>query len=331
MYTLQGTHLLGFAFFCWTLASVGRCGPPSGPAAGGDEAAYALMHRALQFQSAGMYRTAVAEWQKFLQLHSKHKEAHNAVLNLGLSLYELKYDTAVIEVLSGFRRAYPQSENVPDAVMLLARSRERLADRGRGTFLDAAVTYSEVFDLAPYGDLASRALYGQANCLYKAGRFEQARVSTDRLLQSWKSDEMAPNACLLSGRIALELKENDAACKAFEQVTVGWPKHEIAPYAHYYLGKIRLDEKKYAEAARHFQTASERNGFKSADIALLMCGDALEQGGSAGLAAEAFRSFHRRFPRSKYATYAQERYKRLAESSLVEERTSEAGAQGPGR
>lgn len=306
------------AFCC-----LGPCAPPTcaeplgGAETAPEESATELAIGALRLQQAGMYRSATAQWQTFLRRYPEHKNAHKAVFHLGQCFWKLKLYESAVQALGNYPKSFPTSSNVPEALKLLALSRERLAELGKGTFLDAAASFRALFDAAPEGKLAPFALYREAQCFYSAGKFEKARSAIEVLLR--KSDaasvDVVRNAWLLRALIALRLDEKDAARKAFNEITAKWPQDAIAGQAHYHLGDLLHEQAKYAEAAEHFRAASKVKEFRRADFALLRCGQAFEIAGESEHAKEVYRSVRQRFPKSEVLDYADERLMQLGDDA----------------
>jgi len=299
------------------LACLSWAGPLQVSAGDPEDNAAAQYKAASLLQTGGMYKSAAAAWERFLNRYPEDRLIASAMNRLGWCYVSLKRYSEAARVFANASALYPASPDLRLMLSGLAFAHFKLAETGKYTYADAAEDFRRVVAAAPNSDDAKQALTFMAYCHVRDGHLDDAHNSIQELLTRWKSGPFVADAWFLRGLIDEKSGKYEQAAESFNTLISGWPKHNKLANAHLHLGQISVRERKYSQAAEHFRKASDDPKSSVADVALYDLGRALEENGSDEDAHAAFASMSRRFPKSKFAEKAKVACLRLEESAAV--------------
>jgi TolA-binding protein len=137
---------------------------------------------------------------------------------------------------------FPGDPRVPEAVLLLARTRLTL-----GELAPALETFrrAQRFKLAP--DQVEEARFWEGEILFRLKRYREARGAYDAFLAEYPASQYAPDALYAYALSELELKRPEPAATAWQQFVDKWPDHALAPTATYQLARTLAELRQTAK------------------------------------------------------------------------------------
>ena len=146
-------------------------------------------------------------------------------------------------VLERFVQRHPQDSRLPEATLLLGKTRVSLGD-----LPSALETFRRAQGFTPPPGQPEEARFWEGETLFRMKRYREARAVYDALLAANAASPLAPDALYAYAWCELELKRPDPAVTAFRDLLTTWPEHPLAPSATYHLART-LTELKRAEDA----------------------------------------------------------------------------------
>jgi TolA-binding protein len=166
--------------------------------------------------------------------------------------------------LERFVDQFPTDARIPDALMLLGKTRLALNDPAAAleTFRrlqapagaqGAGAQGSSAAQAGAQGSAgavspALEARFWEAESLFRLKRYMEARNAYDEVLRTNAASPFAADALYGFGWSELELQRPEPAVTAFRDFLSTWPDHRLAPSAAYYLARALVDLKRYSEA-----------------------------------------------------------------------------------
>ena len=145
--------------------------------------------------------------------------------------------------LDRFVDQFPADTRLPDALMLLGKSRLSLNDPA------AAIDAFRRLQTMPNAQGSQlEARFWEAESLFRLKKFMEARSAYDEVLRTNAASPFAADALYGFGWSELELQRPEPAVTAFRDFLSTWPDHRLAPSAAYYLARALVDLKRYSEA-----------------------------------------------------------------------------------
>lgn len=145
--------------------------------------------------------------------------------------------------LERFIGLYPSDSRVPEATLMLARTRLALNDPAAAL---EAFRRAQAFVPMPGQPLEAR--FWEAETLFRLKRYGEARAAYDDVVRTNAASPLAPDALYGYAWSELELKRPEPAVTAFRDLLVTWPEHALAPSATLHLARALIDLKKPIEA-----------------------------------------------------------------------------------
>jgi TolA-binding protein len=146
-------------------------------------------------------------------------------------------------VLERFTEQYSRDRRMPEAVLLLGKTRLALGDAAGA--LDA-LRRAQKFQPLPGAPLEAR--FWEAEALFRLQRYQEARAAYDEILRTNAASPFAPDALYGYGWVELEMQRPEPAVTAFRDFLKTWPEHRLASSATYYLARGLVDLKRYDQA-----------------------------------------------------------------------------------
>lgn len=146
-------------------------------------------------------------------------------------------------MLERFVQRHPQDARVPEATLLLGKTRLAL-----GELTPALEIFRQTQRFKPPPGQPEEARFWEGETLFRMKRYPEARAVYDALLARNAASPLAPDALYAYAWCELELKRLDPAVTAFRQFLEVWPEHTLAPSATYHLARTLAELKQTAEA-----------------------------------------------------------------------------------
>lgn len=266
--------------------------------------------RAVEYQNAGMYDTAAAEWTTLISEFPDDRRIPDALSNLGLCYLAKKEYRLSAMVFSGLIASHRGTPSGTAAWHWLAICHDRLAKAGKGSYRSAAETYGRAFQANPSGEHARFDLLYRAYCLQSDGRLLEARQEAQRFTELWQEGELVPSAWLLLGVLDQAQGKGDDAAQVFQMIIAKWPGGREALFANEAEAQRHMRAGRYVKAAEHFLAASRDP--QLADISLFGAAFCLERDGQRHEAVKLYDRVIEDFPKSKYSSMARDALRHLS-------------------
>jgi TolA-binding protein len=145
--------------------------------------------------------------------------------------------------LERFVDRYPNDARVPQALLMLGKSRLALGDA------DAALeALRRAAKSSPPPGKGFETRFWEGEALFRLKRYAEARAAYEEVLRQDAHGPLAPDALYGYGWTELELKRPEPAATAFGDFLKQWPDHALAPSATYQLGRALVQLKRGSEA-----------------------------------------------------------------------------------
>jgi TolA-binding protein len=163
---------------------------------------------------------------------------------------------------------FPTNAHLPDAVLLLGRSRLAVGDA------EAALeAFRRAGALQPPPGTPGEPKFWEAEALFRLKRYADARAAYDAVVRGDAAAPLAPDALYGYAWSELELHRTEPAVKALRDFLASWPGHPLAASASYQLARALVDQKRYADALAILQPyATKYPGAKTAAEAHYLLG-----------------------------------------------------------
>jgi TolA-binding protein len=145
--------------------------------------------------------------------------------------------------LERFVARFPDDARQPRALLMLGKTRLALGDPQAA--LEALARAQQALS-APTEVREAR--FWQAEALLRLQRFAEARDAYDEIVRTDAAGPLAADALFGFAWSELELKNPDAAIKAFRDFLSTWPEHAQAPPATFQLARALVEAKRPTEA-----------------------------------------------------------------------------------
>lgn len=239
---------------------------------------------AMQFYKAKDYKKAVDEFLKLVRYYPQAELAAESQYYAGYSFEALEeYEQAFLAYQKAID-TYPFSKRMEEMIereFEIANKfyeGQRVKLWGIPTFPSiwkAIEIYQKVVDNAPYGKYADNALYKIGECYKKAGDYQQARLSFQKLFDEHPQSDLAEEAKFQAGLCASQASLNpsydqsvtDEALKEIEDFSSRHPSSNLTAEADkmyqalrekkaqsdFSIGEFYLKQKRYDAAAVYYR------------------------------------------------------------------------------
>lgn len=147
-----------------------------------------------------------------------------------------------VQILDQFVQNFPNDPRVPEALMMIGRTRLTLGDTERA--LDA---FRRAAKASPPPGIPFEARFWEAETLVRLERYAEARTAYDEVVKKNRSAPFAPDALYGYGWTELVLTRPEPAVAALRDFVKTWPDHRLASSATYQLGRALVELKQYDE------------------------------------------------------------------------------------
>jgi len=195
---------------------------------------------------------------------------------LGSSYYGQKKYKEAAAALAASLAAQPKWRQADETLLLLSR-----AQRAAGDVKGAVASIKKFVTDFPASKMLDRARYRLAEYSYLTDDFKTASTEYQAVIDSGKSEILAPYCLRGLGLTELAQKKYDTADKAFTTLIAAHPKHRITPRCHLYRAQAREQLKNYAgavaDATAFLETATEAADKSTARHVLGVCQDRVKK------------------------------------------------------
>jgi len=182
-----------------------------------------------------------------LKDYKKSVFSKKALLKLGeISFLNENYKNA-ISYFQLFSKTFPKSRLNNKALWFLGKSKDKLGDKKKAIESFRKVVWN--YPLSPYASKASKALkqkkkgladekgpnqlYKRAITFYKAKRYRSAEKDFKRFCKKYRNHPKIPQAILIRGKMAFNLRQNSKALELFSWLIRAFPKADERAEAMY--------------------------------------------------------------------------------------------------
>ncbi|MGH7313325.1 MAG: tetratricopeptide repeat protein [Candidatus Rokuibacteriota bacterium] len=145
--------------------------------------------------------------------------------------------------LERFVDAHPKDKRVPAAVLLLGR-----AQLGAGDAQAALESFRRAQTFNPRPGQGTEVKFWEAEALFRLRRYAEARDAYDVVVKTDAASPLAPDALYGYGWTQQELRQPEAAVKAFGDLVQTWPEHPTVPSATFYRARGLTELKRFSDA-----------------------------------------------------------------------------------
>lgn len=192
---------------------------------------------------------AIVFYEKGIQKFPNSKYTPQARYELGMAYFQEKqYEKAAVQLRSALE-ANPANSMAPEAQYTLG-----VCLVGLGKTDKAIVEFGKVRkNYAAVGEVVAKAELQLARLYLDRRNYGAATQRAQYVIQEYGHSDLAPEAQLLLGDIALKQGRRRTAIAAYEKVCEKYPKSREAVEAQFKIAKIYRDEKNYGEAAKAYR------------------------------------------------------------------------------
>ncbi len=194
-----------------------------------------------------MYDLAVTEYRTFLDAHPSHAKAPTARYGLSVCLFRLQRHE---EAVSQLKRIRGDDDFAYAAEVATILGQCHLA---LGNFSNATASFGEVVRKHPEHDLADDAAAGQAEALYRDGKFEQVKQPCETLVSRWPDSPHRERAELFWGLADMAQREYAQAAQRFEATRDRFPTGRYADQISLLLGQSLHRSSSLRQAAQQYR------------------------------------------------------------------------------
>ena len=253
---------------------------------------------ALGRRNNGLHEEAVEKFKAFLKSYPGDAKNHVALYFLSESLVALKkYDEAIIS-FEIIRKKHSKSDYHAEALFRIGELNQL-----RGKNDKAISAFKDFTRLYPANKLASRVNEKLGRVFASTGKHKEAADSFNKFLEKDGTSEKAAGIRLRLARSLTALKKNDEAVKQYLEIKKKFRSKQVAKEATLDLAYLYLDMGKNKEAVSEAKQVSGATDDISQDASYLI-GSILFNQGKHKDAANAYKSFLSRFPKSDKAESA---------------------------
>jgi TolA-binding protein len=201
----------------------------------------ALVNRAQALYRLGRYDESRAEAAAMLKVYPNSPHRAAALYVAALDQRAMNNDPAAETLAREISDKYPNAPYVWDARIMIG---ETLAGQGKN---DAALAHFEKIAADAPAAVKPSIDFGRGISLSRAGKYEEARMAFETLVQKYPSSPLVPQAKLQSAVTLVRTNKLDQARAALAAVVE--KNAALAPSATYYLARCDIQESQF-EAAR---------------------------------------------------------------------------------
>ncbi|NQT12599.1 MAG: tetratricopeptide repeat protein [Planctomycetes bacterium] len=256
---------------------------------------------AARLQNLKSYDLAAEAWLKFVSGFGTDPRIDQAYYNLGICYYlDNNFDQAQATFQKLIKRP-PKLEKLDAAYLYLGVTQYSIAKSGKVEAAAAAVrTFDTLIAKFPQGEFVPDALYYRGECLYMAGKKQEAVAAYQQLVAKYPKHAFVAEALYATGVCQQESEQPDEAVKTYDLFLKTFPKHAFAPEVNLRRGETLFGAGQFDAAARSFAAAAATPDYDLADYALVRQADCRVQMKQHVEAAAVYESLPAKFPKSEH-------------------------------
>jgi TolA-binding protein len=213
----------------------------------------------------GLHELAMAEYRKFLEVHSDHEKAPLARYGLGVALFRLKrIDDALAELEASISPPTPSFPYVVEVAVLRAQI---LLEQGRHA--NAADALTPVLKDHADHDLADDATALLAEAHYRGGNFAAATQTCQSFAQRWPKHVLIERVFLFHGLSLAAAGDDAGAIEALENLIRQFPEGNHSGRASLALAQSLQRLGRMDDAAARYRYAIDQRDEATAPDAML--------------------------------------------------------------
>jgi TolA-binding protein len=176
-------------------------------------------------------------------------EESDRLWTVGEHAFEDKLYTLAQRVLERLVDLYPSDPRVPDATLMLGKTRFARKD-----YKGALELFTRAQSLSPVPGRPGEARFWVAETLFRLDRFTDAREAYSRVLTDTPDSPFAADALYGRAWSNREAKHRDQAVEDFRRLLAEYPEYPAAGSATYYLARTLMELKRPADAVPLLQS-----------------------------------------------------------------------------
>jgi TolA-binding protein len=250
----------------------------------------------------GFYERVVRGSEDFLLSYPQSPLAPSILFLQGASFFYLGEYRKAVTVLGAMVAGAPQDPFADDAQYLLARC----YSEGLRDFSQAVGEYRKLVERYPESEFVGQALYEMGDCYYILGAFRDALASYEEAMAF--GGEVARKALYSSAHCLYRMEFYNRAAARFLEYVAQYPATDLSDDAQYFAGASLYKASRFAEALQAFEDCVRLypegkwyNGILIAPAALFHKGLCLEKLGRYLEAYNTYLDIIRRYPGAKWA------------------------------
>ena len=253
------------------------------------------------FQSKKLFAQAIPRWTEFLKTFPQETRVPNAHFQLGVCQLSEKKLPEAMATFKLILATYPQFKHLDGAQFNLGLTLFQTAQTSKqpNDFKIAAAEFASVAAKFPQSPVAADATYYQAESLYLAADKPNAIVAYQKVIATYPTATMLPEAFCGLGTTQADLDQHVEAATTFTTLLQKFAQSPLVPEAKLRLGTSLVAQKKHAEAEPLFVQAAAVVGFALADVATLKHGQTLFEQNKFPEAAAVLDTLPTKFPKSE--------------------------------
>ncbi|WFB37385.1 tetratricopeptide repeat protein [Kiritimatiellota bacterium B12222] len=195
---------------------------------------------------------AAERYELFLDDYPDHPEVPSVLIKFAVSLAENEQLPQALNVLSGIRLRYPESEFAEKALM------QRAVLLQKGLRPEQALgAYDSYLELYPEGRYVVDAMTDKGITAYRLGLFDLALRQFREVSMRFPDSPRAEQAQSLIGWTNYLLGDDEAARKAGREFIKKYPQSIYAFEVRFWLAELAFNHGEYPQAASEFQKLSQ--------------------------------------------------------------------------
>jgi TolA-binding protein len=197
----------------------------------------------------GQYDQSVAAFQALAANYPNTPEAQEAQFQIIMSYFNKRDLRSAFQQFSAFKSAYPSDERISTTCEQLLEAYRALGTQG-GTLHSGEL--SELLRACPAKNVASNILWERGAALFNKKDYAAAQKYFQRIMLSYPSDEVAPQAYFYNAEAYFFLGNMEQSASAYKSFYINYPTDKMVPQAMFQVGVSFFNKKDYAKSAEAF-------------------------------------------------------------------------------
>jgi TolA-binding protein len=257
---------------------------------------------AAQAHNLGSYDIAASAWRNFIQKYPQDARVGEAYFYLGVCEYQLKRFTEAADAFSQAATRATDPARKEEALFNQGISQMAAAQAGAQVSPEvAATTFDTLIRTFPQSARVAEAWYYRGECLYLAGKKEEAANCYRQALRRNLPPALKAAATYGLGVCLEELQKPEEAIEQYEAFVQQFPQDALISDVLLRSGDLLAAQKRFEEARRRFEQAATNPDPQVASYAFSRQGDVAAAMGQLPEAVRLYREVEKRFPNSPYA------------------------------